>query len=107
MTAVVDTTMNYYLEAPSGGKENATFGTVGVLRRKFDNQHIQVKDMRGREDQFNIHTHAFQVGKWEPSTTSLEDDDIKRIIYPEAEEYIKKMLVRTTAQPQECLHTIY
>jgi hypothetical protein len=104
MTAVVDTTMNYYLDASKGGKETGTFGTVGVLRRKFDNQHIRVKDLRGRENEFDIHTHAFQVDKWEPTTTSLEEDDIKQIIYPEAEEFIKKMLVTTAAQ---CLHTMY
>jgi hypothetical protein len=91
MAAVVETTMNYHLDPSKGGATACTFGTVGVLRRKFDSHPIQVYDLRGQENEFNIHTHAFQPCKWKLSTTSLEDDDIKQIIYPEAEEFVKKM----------------
>ncbi|KAI0440508.1 hypothetical protein F4803DRAFT_577571 [Xylaria telfairii] len=89
MTAIIETTMNYYLDPSKGGSEACSFGTVGVLRRKFDTHAIQVNDLRGRENEFDIHTHAFQPCKWKPSTESLESGDIKRILYPEAEEFVK------------------
>ncbi|KAI0395640.1 hypothetical protein F5Y17DRAFT_474172 [Xylariaceae sp. FL0594] len=91
MEDVVNTTMNYYLDPCKGGQKHCTFGTVGVLRRKFDNHSIQVQDVRGREDEFDIHTHAFQLGRWRPSTDSLLEGDIKETIYREAEEYVKQV----------------
>ncbi|KAI1813345.1 hypothetical protein GGS20DRAFT_599346 [Poronia punctata] len=91
MAAAVDTTMNYHLDPAMGGMKNVTFGTVGVLRRKFDNHPIKVTDLRGREADFKIHANAFEVCRWKPSTDSLEDDEIKKIVFPEAEEFIKKV----------------
>ncbi|KAI0478257.1 hypothetical protein F4859DRAFT_479156 [Xylaria cf. heliscus] len=91
----VDTNMNYYLDPSKGGIKSCSFGTVGVIRRKFDTRTIQVHDLRGREDEFDIHTHTFQTSKWRPSTTTLDSDEIKQIIYPEAEEFIKNLLGAT------------
>jgi hypothetical protein len=91
MATAVETTMNYHLDPSRGGVQTCTFGTVGVLRRKFDTQAIQVNDLRGRENEFDIHTHAFQACKWKPSTSSLDWDNIKQIVYPEAEEFVKEM----------------
>ncbi|KAJ2987203.1 hypothetical protein NUW58_g4636 [Xylaria curta] len=87
--------MNYYLDPSKGGAETCTVGTVGVLRRKFDTHAIQVNNLRGRENEFNIHTHAFQPCTWEPSTVSLDSDEIKKLIYPEAEEFVKKITKAT------------
>ncbi|KAI8954376.1 hypothetical protein F4801DRAFT_587491 [Xylaria longipes] len=89
MATVVETTMNYYLDPSKGGAETCSFGTVGVLRRKFDTHTIQVNDLRSQESEFHIHTHAFQPVKWKPSTASLDSNDIERILYPEAEEFVK------------------
>ncbi|KAI1123681.1 hypothetical protein F5Y10DRAFT_285783 [Nemania abortiva] len=89
MGTVVETTMNYHLDPSKGGAKTCTFGTVGVLRRKFDTHTIQVNDLRGREKEFDIHTHAFQPSKWKPSTASLDSRDITQTLYPEAEEFIK------------------
>ncbi|TGJ86359.1 hypothetical protein E0Z10_g2429 [Xylaria hypoxylon] len=91
MATVVQTTMNYYLDPSKGGAETCTFGTVGVLRRKFDTHAIQVNDLRGRENEFDIHTHAFQPCRWKPSATLLDSDEIKQILYPEAEEFVKSI----------------
>ncbi|KAI0416283.1 hypothetical protein F5X98DRAFT_344071 [Xylaria grammica] len=91
MAAIVETSMNYYLDPSKGGTEKCTFGTVGNLRRKFESHSIQVNDLRGREAEFDIHTHAFQLCRWRPSSTLLESDDIKRTLYPEAEEFIKSI----------------
>ncbi|KAI1746513.1 hypothetical protein F4782DRAFT_524282 [Xylaria castorea] len=89
MATVVETTMNYYLDPSKGGTETCSFGTVGVLRRKFDTHAIQVNDLRGRENEFDIHTHSFQSCKWKPSTASLDSSEIVQVLYPEAEEFIK------------------
>ncbi|GAP92237.1 putative GA4 desaturase family protein [Rosellinia necatrix] len=91
MAGVVETTMNYHLDPSRGGARACSFGTVGVLRRKFDTQAIQIQDLRGRENEFDIHTHAFQLCKWKPSTTSLDSRDIEGILYAEAEELVKKI----------------
>jgi hypothetical protein len=91
MATVVETTMNYHLDSSKGGVETCSFGTVGVLRRKFDTHAIQVNDLRGQENEFNIHTHAFQLCRWKPSTASLDSSEIKQILYPEAEEFVKSM----------------
>ncbi|KAI1421926.1 hypothetical protein F5Y12DRAFT_787130 [Xylaria sp. FL1777] len=95
MAAVIETTMNYYLDPSKGGAEMTTFGTVGVLRRKFDNHAIQVNDLRGCESEFDIHTHAFQPCRWNPSTASLDSDEIKQLLYPEAEEFVKTITKAT------------
>lgn len=91
MAAVVETTMNYYLDPSKGGSGPGYFGTAGVLRRKFDTHPIRVHDVRGLESEFDIHTHAFQICEWNPSTTSLDSNDIKQTMYREAEELIKRM----------------
>ncbi|KAI1271826.1 hypothetical protein F5Y07DRAFT_328269 [Xylaria sp. FL0933] len=95
MAALVETTMNYYLDPSKGGTQTSTFGTVGVLRRKFDTHTIQIDDIRGRENDFNIHTHAFQPCKWKPSIASLDSSEIKRCLYAEAEEFIKTITKAT------------
>ncbi|KAI0101380.1 hypothetical protein GGR51DRAFT_563558 [Nemania sp. FL0031] len=91
MASVVETTMNYHLDPSKGGMKSCSFGTVGVLRRKFDTHNIQVNDLRGQENKFDIHTHTFQIGKWNPSTPSLDSSEIQRVVYPEAEEFIKSI----------------
>ncbi|KAJ3575844.1 hypothetical protein NPX13_g3889 [Xylaria arbuscula] len=99
MTAVIKTTMNYYLDPSKGGSGPGTFGTVGVLRRKFDAHHIQVQDLRGLENDLDIHTHTFQICQWKPTTTSLDSHDIKQNMYHEAEELIRNV---TKATRVEC-----
>ncbi|KAF2966799.1 hypothetical protein GQX73_g6795 [Xylaria multiplex] len=83
--------MNYHLDHSKGGVETCTFGTVGVLRRRFDTHAIQVNDLRGQENEFDIHTHSFQLCRWKPSRSLLDSDGIKQNIYPEAEEFVKKI----------------
>ncbi|KAI0536366.1 hypothetical protein GGR58DRAFT_528394 [Xylaria digitata] len=89
MATIVETAMNYYLDRSKGGVDTCTFGTVGVLRRKFDTHAIQVNDLRGQENEFDIHTHSFQLCRWKPSTTLLDSDGIKQNLYPEAEKFVK------------------
>ncbi|KAK5633666.1 hypothetical protein RRF57_009380 [Xylaria bambusicola] len=91
MAALMETTMNYHLDPSRGGSKPSTFGTIGVLRRKFDSRPIQIHDLRGLESEFDIHTHSFQIHDWKPGTTSLDSNDVKQIIYPETEELIKSM----------------
>ncbi|KAI0159792.1 hypothetical protein GGR57DRAFT_490730 [Xylariaceae sp. FL1272] len=99
MAVMTHTTMNYYLDPSKGGVRTCTFGTAGVLRRKFDTQPIQVQNARGREEMFNdIHSRAFRFCKWKPSTESLDAKDIKTTVYQEAEEFVKKMTGATQAR---------
>ncbi|KAI0968554.1 hypothetical protein F4678DRAFT_464168 [Xylaria arbuscula] len=96
MAVAVETTMNYYLDPSQGGTQTSTtFGTVGVLRRKFDTRPIRISDLRGWESEFNIHTHSFQPCKWRPGTESLELNVIKQTIYHEAEEFVKRVTKAT------------
>ncbi|KAI0426232.1 hypothetical protein F5Y09DRAFT_334319 [Xylaria sp. FL1042] len=95
MATTIETTMNYYLDPSKGGTYTSTFGTVGVLRRKFDTHTIQIDDIRGRENEFHINTHAFQPCKWKPSIASLESSEIKQRLYLEAEEFLKTITKAT------------
>ncbi|KAI0424837.1 hypothetical protein F5Y09DRAFT_353028 [Xylaria sp. FL1042] len=95
MAAVVEATMNYYLDPSKGGSGPSTFGTAGILRRKFDAHPIQVHNVRGLESEFDIHTHTFQICEWNPSTTSLDSNNIKQTIYREAKELIKRVTEAT------------
>ncbi|KAI0406923.1 hypothetical protein F4802DRAFT_595927 [Xylaria palmicola] len=91
MATMLETTMNYHLDPSLGGVKMSSFGTVGVLRRKFDPHNIQVHDLRGQENEFNLHTHSFQLCRWKPSIASIDWQDFQQTIYPEAEAFVKKI----------------
>ncbi|KAF2426611.1 GA4 desaturase family protein [Tothia fuscella] len=83
--------LNYYLDPSQGGITHYTPGTAGILRRKFDTQEVRIQDLRGQEDKFNFHQSSFQVSKFDIDMEGKTNDEMKRDIYPQAEEFIKKI----------------
>ena len=87
---IIHTTLNYQLDPSEGG--SSWFGpfTVHSYRRKFNEKAVQVRDIGGHEDDFELHRHGFQL----VAHTSKEKDfdDVERImkfVYPEMEELLK------------------
>lgn len=89
----IRTDINYYLDPSKGGITAFVPGTAGILRRKFETKQMNIHDLRGHENEFKIHKHAFEPIKWSPPTDSIADEDIKRYIYPDAERIVKHMQV--------------
>ena len=87
---IVQTELNYYLDPSKGGHTSYQIGVSDYYRRKFDPHPVQIEDIRGREDQFDLETHGFQHHKH----TSVEkdfnsDDQIRTVVYPEVEQILK------------------
>jgi hypothetical protein len=87
----IEANINYYLDPSKGGITWYTPGSAMILRRKFDTQPVTINDMRGREDEFEIHKHSFQFAKFKTACKNITDEEVKRIMYPEAEALLKKM----------------
>jgi hypothetical protein len=87
----VKTTINYYLDPSKGGITWYTLGSAMILRRKFDTQPVTINDMRGREKEFEIHKHSFQLCEYKTACKNITDEEVKRIMYPEAEALLKKV----------------
>lgn len=66
--------------------------TVGYRRYKFEPHTEQVHDMRGREDEFKVDTHGFQLCKAAPIPEEVysDNDKFKETAYPEVKELLKK-----------------
>ena len=74
-----------WVEAPPAGQPQRNFG---------DSLHeITISDVRGREDSFNLDTHAFAVLKNFPHNDAIDwssDDSIREVYYPEVEALLLK-----------------
>ena len=93
-TAVVNTTLNYYLEPSKGGHTSYQIGVSDYYRRKFDPHPAQVHNIRGREDEFKLETHGFQRVEHSSAEKDFDDtEQIKRVVYPETEQLIKDVYV--------------
>ena len=92
-----------YVSTPPEGQPQSNFGTVV--------RDVPIHDMRGKESQFNVSTHAFQP--LVPSSTNpiskadfTDDETIKSTYYPEVE---KVLLENLPGSPNRVLifdHTI-
>ena len=88
----VYTTLNYYLDPALGGHLAFEAGTVGYYRRKFDERPVQIHDIRGQIGDFNISKQGFQLIKHISAEKDYTNDEqVKRIVYPEVEELLKKV----------------
>jgi hypothetical protein len=88
----IRTTLNYYLDPGLGGHSSFEAGTVGYYRRKFDERPVQIRDIRGQAGAFNISKQGFELVKYTSAERAYADDEqVKRIVYPEVEELLKKM----------------
>lgn len=90
----VNTTLNYYLDPSKGGHTSYQIGVSDYYRRKFDIHTVQVHDIRGREDQFNLEKNGFQHLKHTSAEKDFVDDDqVRRVVYPETAQLIKDVYV--------------
>jgi hypothetical protein len=93
MAIAVQANINYYLDPSLGGITSYVPGTAGILRRKFDTRPVQVQDLRTSKDEFSIHMNSFQVSKFDIPVNEIVDEEMKSVVYPQAEEMIKNMWV--------------
>ena len=56
----VEATINYF---PPNGPTRINPGTAGYQRRKFDSKIVDITDVRGAEDDFNLDKNGFQKVK--------------------------------------------
>jgi hypothetical protein len=94
-THVVNTTLNYYLEPSQGGSTSFYPGTAGNYRRKFNEQAVQVTDLRGSENNFRLDKQGFQVRRHICTEKDFADEDVvKDVVYKEISELLKKVYVK-------------
>ena len=87
---VIHTTLNYFLDIERGGHVDITPGTAGFYCRKDDTHPVDIHDMRGLEEDFNLNKQGFQIHKHSSVEKEFRDDDqIKSVYYPETEEWLK------------------
>lgn len=86
--------LNYRANPPDGKPEEPIY--MGVSKQP-DIQPVvieaKITDIRGREDQYTLSSHAFQIVKHSSSlgNVDFEDDEkIKTVYYPEIEALIKE-----------------
>ncbi|KAF2753971.1 GA4 desaturase family protein [Pseudovirgaria hyperparasitica] len=91
MVAQVDTTFNYFNEDAG---YDLILGTVQPFRRKVDSQNATAHDIRGHESEFKLDTHGFELchhpSKHMDLVNEPDKDIVKKHIYPEIEEVLKK-----------------
>lgn len=92
MPHIVRATLNYYLDPAKGGHESFWFGTVGEKRRPFDRVDVEISDIRGRENEFDLDTHGFQYMNQKSMEKKFEDHEkVQKVYYPECVELLKRI----------------
>lgn len=87
----VETILNYHLDSGNGGEQVFYPGTAGNYRRQFDARAIQVKDIRGHEEDFCLDQQGFQILRHESKEKEFADEDeVKDVIYEEVIEMLKE-----------------
>lgn len=80
----VSTHLNYYLELADGGTDTIRPGTAGDKLRKHTAQPVQIHDIRGREDDFDLDTSGFQLVRHVSAEKTFDDDaKVKADVYEE------------------------
>jgi len=91
----VEAAFNYFLDESLGGSRVLYSPTASLYRRKYDENFIQVQDIRGAEDNFDLDIQGFQICKHGCTEEIPEDESaIKSAIYAETAEFLKKMYVK-------------
>jgi len=85
-------TFNYFKENEDGSPPAPTYvNKPETYVRPTAPQQVVVHDIRGSEDQYTLDTKGFQVVRHVSEEKEfLDDDQIKRVYYPETEELLKK-----------------
>lgn len=89
----VHTTINYYKD-PKDGTEHAP--SIAGKRSTFTQPSIDVEhvitDITGRESDFTLDSHGFQLHDHASQEKSFEDDGrIKEVYYPEVEQLVREV----------------
>lgn len=92
------TTLNYFIAPLDGSRPYtevyAADSTTGKASYNWNQEPygIQVEDVRGKEELYNLDNAGFQYGREGPKYTSfLNDDEIEREYYPESIDLIKRV----------------
>ena len=88
----VTTTFNYFKDTADGLPPAPSYvNRPSSYFREYDNRQQVVHDIRGTEDQYTLDTTGFEIYKHESVEKEFADDEqIKRVYYPEVEELLKK-----------------
>lgn len=82
---------NYYKDPGDGSPPAPTYvGRPETYERPSETRTMLVHDIRGEEDKYTLDTKGFQVHRHVSRETTFEDEEeIKRVYYPEIEEILK------------------
>ena len=82
---------NYYLAAADGSPPAPTYvNQPETYYRPADTRVLPVRDIRGDEENYTLDTNGFQVIKHVSAERDfLDEEQIKRIYYPEVESILK------------------
>ncbi len=82
---------NYYKDPGDGSPPAPSYvGKPETYERPAETRAMTVYDIRGEEDKYTLDTKGFQIYKHVSQETAFEDEEeIKRIYYPEVEEILK------------------
>lgn len=86
-------TFNYYLAPADGSPPPPNYvNKPQTYDRPADPRVLPVHDIRGREENYTLDTAGFQVIKHASAERDfLDDDQIKRVYYPEVESILKEV----------------
>lgn len=82
---------NYYKDPGDGSPPAPSYvGKPETYERPVETRAMVVHDIRGEEDRYTLDTTGFEIYKHVSQETAFEDDEeIKKIYYPEVEELLK------------------
>lgn len=82
---------NYYKDPGDGSPPAPSYvGKPETYERPSETRSMVVHDIRGEEDKYTLDKTGFQIYKHVSQETAFQDDEeIKRIYYPEVEDILK------------------
>ena len=82
---------NYYKDPGDGSPPAPSYvGKPETYERPAETRTMVVHDIRGEEDKYTLDTTGFEIYKHVSQETAFEDDEeIKKVYYPEVEELLK------------------
>ncbi|CAK1362650.1 unnamed protein product [Cercospora beticola] len=99
-SGMIQATLNYFLDPKDGGTIDHYEGSVGEKRRKHAPFVVDIKDIRGREKDFTLDSHGFQLVKKEFTEQTFDDEDrIREQYYPEVADLVKRLTGATKVVP--------
>ena len=89
----VHTTIHYYTPSPDGQPPEVIIQADGKSIDKCqpkDPRSVIIRDVRGREADFTLDQHGFQIRRLRSGETAFDDEErIKAVYYPEIEALLR------------------